>query len=85
MVLWFGEGTKVAFEFVKSAVKRQDPALVAEIETRFEDVEQEIEPYCRGDGWVSYAKVDKNGRRALSQKIDAFAEPLSRVGRALNR
>jgi iron uptake system component EfeO len=79
------EGAKVAFEFVKPAVKRQDPALVAEIETHFRDVEQEIEPYRRGDGWVSYEKVDKHERLALSQKIDALAEPLSRVGRALNR
>jgi iron uptake system component EfeO len=50
------EGAKVAFDFVKPTVKRQDPALVAEIETRFEDVEQEIEPYRRGDGWVSYGE-----------------------------
>jgi iron uptake system component EfeO len=46
-------------------------------------VEREIEPYRRGDGWVSYDKVDDKERRELSQKIDALAEPLSRVGRVL--
>jgi iron uptake system component EfeO len=77
------EGAKVAFEFVKPLVKRENPKLVSEIDARFEDVEQDIEPYRRGDDWVSYEKVDEKERRQLSQKIDALAEPLSRVGRVL--
>jgi iron uptake system component EfeO len=78
------EGAKVAFDFVKPVVKSQNPELVTEIEARFEDVEREIGPYRRGDGWVSYEKVDEKERRELSQKIDALAEPLSRVGRVLS-
>ncbi len=78
------EGAKVAFDFVKPVVKRENPELVAEIEARFESVEREIEPYRRGDGWVSYDQVDEDQRRGLSQKIDALAEPLSRVGRVLS-
>jgi iron uptake system component EfeO len=78
------EGAKVAFDFVKPVVKRENPELVAEIEARFDDVKREIEPYRRGDGWVSYEKVDEKERRELSQKIDALAEPLSRVGRVLS-
>jgi iron uptake system component EfeO len=65
-------------------VKRQDPDLVAQIETHFENLEREMSPYRRGDGWVSYEKVDQEQRRELSQKIDALAESLSRVGRVLN-
>lgn len=78
------EGAKVAFEFVEPVVKRKNPDLVAEIEARFDAVEQEIQPYRRGDGWVSYQKVDEKERRELSQKIDALAEPLSSVGRVLS-
>jgi iron uptake system component EfeO len=78
------EGAKVAFDFVKPVVKRENPDLAAQIEVRFEDVEQEIQPYRRGDGWVSYEKVDEKERRELSQNIDALAEPLSRVGRVLS-
>jgi iron uptake system component EfeO len=78
------EGAKIAFDFVKPVVKRENPELVAEIEARFEAVEREIQPYRRGDGWVSYEKVDQGQRRELSQKIDALAEPLSRVGRVLS-
>ena len=78
------EGAKVAFDFVKPVVKRENPELVAEIEARFEDVERELEPYRRGDGWVSYEELDEKARRELSQKIDALAEPLSRVGRVLS-
>jgi iron uptake system component EfeO len=43
-----------------------------------------MEPYRRDDGWVSYEKVDEGERRVLSQKVDALAEPLSRVGRVLS-
>jgi iron uptake system component EfeO len=78
------EGAEVAFEFVKPVVERQNPELVAEIETRLADLEREMEPYRRGDGWVSYEKLDESERRALSQKVDALAEPLSRVGRVLS-
>jgi len=78
------EGAEVAFEFVKPVVERQNPDLVTEIEARFRDMEREMEPYRRGDGWVSYGKVDEKERRELSQKIDALAEPLSRVGRVLS-
>ena len=78
------EGAKVAFDFVRPVVKRESPELVAEIEARFEAVEREIRPYRRGDGWVGYEKVDEGQRRELSQKIDALAEPLSRVGRVLS-
>ena len=78
------EGAKVAFDFVKPVVKRENPELVAQIEARFEAVEQEIRPYRRGDGWVGYEKVDEVQRRELSQRIDALAEPLSSVGRVLS-
>ena len=78
------EGARVAFEFVKPVVRRENPDLVTEIDARFEDLEREMEPYRRGDGWVSYEKVDEGQRRELSQKIDALAEPLSRVGRVLS-
>jgi iron uptake system component EfeO len=78
------EGARVAFEFVKPVVKRENPELVSEIDARFGAVEQEIEPYKQGDGWVSYEKLDEGQRRELSQKIDALAEPLSRVGRVLS-
>lgn len=77
------EGAEVAFDFVKPVVEERDPELVAEIEGAFGDVYDEIEPYRRGGGWASYEEVDEDGRRSLSQKIDALAEPLSRVGRVL--
>ena len=78
------EGAEVAFEFVKPVVERQNPELVAEIEASFADLEREMEPYRRDDGWVSYEKLDESERRVLSQKVDALAEPLSRVGRVLS-
>jgi iron uptake system component EfeO len=77
------EGAETAFDFVKPVVKQRDLDLAVEIEARFVAVERELEPYRRGDGWVSYEKVDEEQRRELSQRIDALAESLSRVGRVL--
>ena len=51
----------------------ENPDLAAQIDARFEDVEQELHPYPRDDGWVSYEKVDENERRELSQKSFGFA------------
>jgi iron uptake system component EfeO len=78
------EGAEVAFEFVKPVVRRENPDLVTEIEARFGDLQREMAPYRRGDGWVGYEKVEEGQRRELSQEIDALAEPLSRVGRVLS-
>lgn len=77
------EGSEVAFEELKPEVADKDPGLAKDIETGFRNVYEELEQYRKGDGWVSYEKLDQADRRALSQKVDALAEPLSRVGKVL--
>jgi iron uptake system component EfeO len=77
------EGSEVAFEQLKPEVAGEDMTLANEVEEGFDGVYEELEQYRRGDGWVSYEKLDEADRRALSQKVDALAEPLSRVGGVL--
>lgn len=77
------EGSEVAFEELKPALAKADPTLASNIEQRFDSLYLELEAYEKGDGWVSYTELDEDERRALSQKVDALAEPLSEIGQVL--
>jgi iron uptake system component EfeO len=72
-----------AFEELRPALEEADPTLASNIEQRFESVYAELEPYRKGDGWVTYTEVKEEERRELSQKVDALAEPLSQIGQVL--
>jgi iron uptake system component EfeO len=77
------EGSEAAFEALEPSLEEQYPELVAEIEERFAAVYETLDPYREGDSWVPYTDVTENERRQISQSIDALAEPLSRIGQAL--
>jgi iron uptake system component EfeO len=77
------EGSEAAFEELKPEVAGEDLSLANEVEKGFDGVHEELDQYRKGDGWVSYEKLNEADRRALSQKVDALAEPLSRVGQVL--
>ena len=73
------EGAEVAFEAVEPLLSEKDPELAKEIEASFEDVYASLEPYRRGNGFVSYTDLSKADTRKLAQEIDALAEELSQV------
>jgi iron uptake system component EfeO len=75
------DGSHAAFNALRPLVAESDPNLADEIDRRFADVTTSLEPYRRGDGFVSYEKLTSDDTRKLSQSIDALAEPLSQVGR----
>lgn len=77
------EGSEAAFEELKPEVSVEDLELANEVEEGFDGVNEELDKYRRGDGWVSYEELDEADRRALSQKVDALAEHLSHVGQVL--
>ena len=73
------DGAQQAFELLKPALTKTDPALASTVAARFADVQSALQPYRTADGWVDYQTVTAAQRRALSQKVDALAEPLSTV------
>jgi iron uptake system component EfeO len=73
------DGSKEAFEAVKPILSDQDADLAEQIATRFDDVDNALEPYRDGAGFVSYSQLTDDDTRKLSQSIDALAEPLSHV------
>ena len=79
------EGSEAAFEELKPEIAGEDLALANDIEESFDQVYEELDQYRRGNGWISYEKLDEADRRALSQKVDALAEPLSQAGQVLEK
>jgi iron uptake system component EfeO len=77
------EGAEAAFEAVKPLLDETDPELSGEIEADFKMVFAELEPYRRGNGFVSYTELTKADTRKLAQSIDQLAEKLSAVPAAI--
>ncbi|WP_163549681.1 iron uptake system protein EfeO [Candidatus Frankia nodulisporulans] len=73
------EGADKAFSLLEPALKTLDPKLATTVRTRFTAMYKALEPYKKGDGYVSYDTVTEPQRRTLSQAVDALAEPLSQV------
>jgi iron uptake system component EfeO len=77
------EGAEAAFDAVEPLLSATDPQLAREIEADFETVYAALEPYRRGDGFVSYTELTKADTRKLAQTIDILAEKLSQVPAAI--
>ncbi len=75
------DGSQKAFKLLAPAVSEKDPELVDQINDRFADVDQALIKYRGkdGKGYVSYTQLTPADTKVLSQKIDALAEPLSKV------
>jgi iron uptake system component EfeO len=73
------EGAEAAFEAVKPLLDKRDPELSGALEADFKAVFAELEPYRRGNGFVSYTELTEADTRKLAQSIDALAEKMSQV------
>lgn len=77
------QGAEVAFGNVKEIATAQGDdgaALVEEIDERFASLDALLATYGSiDDGFVSYDEVDDAGRKALSDEVNALAEPLSQL------
>jgi iron uptake system component EfeO len=73
-------GSLEAFTVLKTLANRSDPTVVADIEHRFQTVQDTLDRYREGDGFVSYTTLTKQDVRTLAQVVDSLAEPLSQVG-----
>jgi iron uptake system component EfeO len=73
------EGSEAAFEAVKPLLDETDADLSGEIEADFKAVSNSLQPYRRGNGFVSYTELTKADTRKLSIAIDTLAERLSQV------
>jgi iron uptake system component EfeO len=77
------EGSLAAFEAVKPLLDSTDADLSGEIEADFKMVFDSLQPYRRGNGFVSYTELTRADTRKLAVAIDTLAENLSQVPAAI--
>jgi len=77
------EGSKMAFSLVRDFAEAQGEegvALVEEIDAGYTDLEEKLAEYGNlTDGFVNYTELTDDDKRALTNLINALAEPLAQL------
>jgi iron uptake system component EfeO len=73
------DGAKVMFDSLQPVVEQKDAALAKELEKRFDEVQDLLDTYRVGDGFVLYTDLSTAQVRELAAAVDALAEPLSNL------
>ncbi|GAB20399.1 hypothetical protein GOEFS_115_00390 [Gordonia effusa NBRC 100432] len=73
------EGSQQLIGELQPIIEAKNKTLMNQITAAFTTVENSIDKYREGDGYVSYDKVTAEQRKALSNQIDALSAVLSQV------
>jgi iron uptake system component EfeO len=77
------EGSNKIFDLLKPELQKKDADLAKKIEEKFANLNKELAPFKKGDGFVLYNELTKEQTKKISQAVDALAEPLSNMGKIL--
>lgn len=77
------DGAEQAYQLLKPVAAKHDPALVKELDKQFAAVKKALDAHREGDGFASYETVGKDGRKKLSDVVNALSEPLSKLAAAV--
>ncbi|MGK5681185.1 iron uptake system protein EfeO [Actinoplanes sp. URMC 104] len=73
------EGSKAAIASLRPVLEERDPELVKTLDTEFANVDAALTKHREGDGWKLHNKLTQADLKALSDAINALAEPISKV------
>lgn len=73
------DGAKTAYAELRPMLVERDPALARTLDTRFKTLQDLLSTHADGDSFKPYTDLTKPEVRALADRVDAVAEPLSRV------
>ena len=73
------DGSKKAIDTLRPFLLTSDAGLLAEIDQRFAATQAELDTHRSGGGWASYDQLDQAQLHALSDKITALTESVSKV------
>lgn len=73
------EGSRTAIAALRPYLMTKDKALVETIDARAKALGSLLESHRKGDGFVLYTQLSKDEVRALSDALDAFSEPASKI------
>ena len=77
------EGAKMAFEVLEPVLREKNPALLTELDERFDDVQKLLDAQKKGDGFVNYRDLSAEQIKAMADAVNALGEPLSRLTAAV--
>ena len=67
---------RVAYQDLRPVIEQKDPALATTLDAKFAEVQQELDRYKRGDGFVLYTELTTAQVKALAASVDAGREPV---------
>jgi len=73
------DGAKTAYAELRPIVVARDKALAEQLDTRFKTLQDLLDTHAEGHSFKLYTDLTPAEIRALSDRVDAVAEPLSRV------
>ena len=73
------EGSRAAIQALRPYLEKTDPQLVAAIDERGKALGDLLETHRDGDGFVLYPELTPAEVKALTEALDAFAQPVSTV------
>lgn len=77
------EGAQKIYELLQPNLEQVDAMLSRNINDKFKAMNDELSPFKKGTGYVSYTELTKEQVKKLSQCLDALAEPLAQMGKLL--
>ncbi|SDV00556.1 iron uptake system component EfeO [Microlunatus sagamiharensis] len=78
------DGARIGFEGLRPILATKDKALDSQLETRFTALQTLLDQQKSGDGFKNYDDVSKSDIKALSDAVNALAEPLSKLTAAVS-
>ncbi|GAA1397297.1 peptidase M75 family protein [Pseudonocardia kongjuensis] len=73
------EGSQAAVAALRPVIDQKDPALGPQLDERFQAVDELLQGYRDGDGYVLYTQLTPEDIRKMTAAIDALSEPVSKV------
>jgi iron uptake system component EfeO len=77
------DGARVGWEGLRDLLKRKNPTLDGQIETRFTGLQKLLDQHRVSEGFVTYDKLTKLQVKELSDAVNALSEPLSKMAGAV--
>ncbi|TQS26989.1 iron uptake system protein EfeO [Microbispora sp. KK1-11] len=79
------QGSKAAVQALRPVLEERDTELVKTLDAKFADAENALAAHRSGDGWKLHTDLSKDDLKALSDAINALAEPISKVASVVAR
>lgn len=73
------EGSKAAIASLRPTLEERDPALVKELDARFDAVQKLLDAQATDTGFKLYTELTPAEIKAFATAVDALSEPLSQV------